>query len=116
MVTIPPVNIRIVKDDRPKKVRNIKTSYSQVIVGAGLGPQLVLAHTPNRISAYIQCTNNPCWFGVDQSAAKRMDNATANIQPTASGFYVMTTGELWAYSAGANCNISIIQEFENKGE
>lgn len=51
----------------------------------------------------------------DQNTAKTQNNACANIQAFAGGFYVLTTDELWA-SSGVNCNIAVIQEFDNSSD
>jgi hypothetical protein len=111
---VPPVRVHIIADDtsQPPKVREIRTAYSQVTLGAGIGPQLVLAHAPNRIRAFIQVTTGQCFLATDQNAAKKQDNACANITQFAGGFYVLGTNEMWA-SSGVTSNIAVIQEFED---
>lgn len=115
---IPPVNVRIIDNTfkPPSKVRNIKTSYSQVTLVAGTNPpQMVLGHAPNRIRAFIQITTGQCFLAEDQNSVKKQDNACANLQAFAGGFYVLTTNEMWV---GGNvvCNLAVIQEFQDDCE
>ena len=111
---VPPVKVHIIADDTasPKTVRSVKTSFSQVTLGAGIAPQMILGHAPNRIRAFIQVTTGQCWLAQDQNTAKKQDNSCANIQAFAGGFYVLSTGEMWATSTTTS-NIAIIQEFED---
>lgn len=110
---VPPVRVHIIADDtaKPDKVRTVRTSYSQVTLGAGIGPQMVLGHAPNRIRAFIQVTTGQAFFAQDQNTAKKQDNSTANITQFAGGFYVLSTAEMWG-SSGVTSNIAVIQEFE----
>ena len=112
-VDVPPVNVRLIEDvTRPKRVRHIRTTYSQVTVGTGIQPQMVLGHAPNRIRAFIQVTTGQCFLASDANTAKKADNSCANITQFAGGFYVLTTDEMWASSNVAASNIAVIQEFE----
>lgn len=110
---IPPVNVRLIEDiTRTKKVRHIRTTFSQVTVGTGLGAKMLLGHAPNRIRAFIQVTTGQCFLASDQNTAAKQDNSCANITQFAGGFYLLTTDEVWAGSNVATSNIAVIQEFE----
>lgn len=111
---VPPVKVHIVSSDvKPQKaVRHIRTTYTQVTLGAGILPQMVLGHAPNRIRAFIQVTTGQCFLASDANAAKKQDNSCANITQFAGGFYVLTTDEMWA-SSGVTSNLAVIQEFDD---
>ncbi len=111
---VPPVRVHIIADDTaaPKRPKEVRTSYSQVTLGAGIGPQMILGHAPNRIRAFIQVTTGQAFFAQDQNTAKKQDNSCANITQFAGGFYVLSTGEMWG-SSGVTSNIAVIQEFED---
>lgn len=112
---IPPVNVRLIEDTttKPKQVRNIRATFSQVTISVGNNtPQMLLGHAPNRIRATIEITGGQCFLAEDAASAKKQDNATANLQAFAGCFYLETTNEVWV-SGNVACNIAIIQEFED---
>lgn len=112
---VPPVRVHIIGSDiapEKKPVRHVRAIFTQVTLGAGIGPQLVLAHAPNRIRAFIQVTSGQCFFASDQNTAKKQDNSCANITQFAGGFYLTTSDEVWA-SSGVTSNIAVIAEIED---